>query len=159
MLDEKFSRFRINQSVHLIFLAIKKMITIYLLIAGIVLCTLGILMIFGQPRFLLLRYEWFQKLFRKNMKNADRKLLSKYYSLLFFVSGIPLTIGAIIGLIVPNTFEVFYLWLIISVVVIGVSIVIYINISKRFIQFERNADSDWFSFFFFKLTWFIWLKI
>lgn len=113
---------------------------IYFLIAGIVLCALGILMIFGQPSFLLARYEWFQKLFRRNMKSADRERLSKFYSILFFVTGIPLTVGAIIGLIVPDTFELFYLWLLLALGVIGISIVLYFNVSKRFIIYEGNID-------------------
>lgn len=114
----------------------------YLLIAGIVLCTLGILMMVGQPSFLLARYEWFQKLFRKTMKSVDREKLSKLYSILFLVTGIPLSIGAIVGFIVPDTFQLFYLWLLLAVGVIGISIAIYINVSKRFIIYEGKTTSD-----------------
>ncbi|MHA1258525.1 MAG: hypothetical protein ACTSSG_00785 [Candidatus Heimdallarchaeaceae archaeon] len=115
-------------------------ITYIFLIVGIVLCTLGILMIFGQPSILLARYEWFHKLIRKKMKSADRKLLSKWYSILFFVAGIPLTIGAIVGLILPDTFELFYLWLLLATGIVGLSIGIYFNISKRFIVYEENIE-------------------
>ena len=86
-LHEKISRFRLNEGFHKLFLVINLKI-IYYLIAGIVLCALGILMLFGQPSFLLARYEWFQKLFRKNMIRADRKAISRFYSLLFFVPGL-----------------------------------------------------------------------
>ena len=114
----------------------------YLIIAGIVLCTLGVLMIFGQPSFLLARYEWFQKLFRKTMKSADREILSKFYAILFFVTGIPLSIGAIVGFIVPDTFQLASLWLMVAVGVIGISIALYINVSKRFIIYEGKTPSD-----------------
>lgn len=113
---------------------------IYFLIAGIVLCALGVLMIFGQPSILLARYEGFHKFIRKNMKSADRERLSKFYSIMFFVTGVPLTIGSIIGLIVPDTFKLFYLWLLLALVVIGMSIVIYFNVNKRFIIYEENIE-------------------
>jgi len=114
----------------------------YLFIAGIVLFILGILMIFGQPSFLLARYEWFQKLFRKTMKSADREILSKFYAILFFVTGIPLSIGAIVGYILPDTFQLVSLWLMLAVGIIGISIAIYINVSKRFIIYEGTTPSD-----------------
>ncbi|MHA1420381.1 MAG: hypothetical protein ACTSPO_15810 [Candidatus Heimdallarchaeaceae archaeon] len=114
--------------------------TYIFLIVGIVLSLLGVLMIFGQLSFFLIRYEWFHKLIRKNMKGADRKLLSKWYSILFFVAGIPLTIGAIVGLILPDTFEIFYLWMLLATGIVGISIGIYFNISKRFIIYEETIE-------------------
>ena len=114
----------------------------YVFIAGLVLCALGILMIFGQPSFLLVRYEWFQKLFRKTMTSANRKTLSKWYAILFLVTGLPLSIGAIVGYIVPDTFELFSLWLLVTVGIIGIIIVLYINVSKRFIIYEGKNTSD-----------------
>lgn len=76
------------------------------------------------------------------MKSADRERLSKFYSILFFVTGIPLTIGAIIGLIETDTFKLFYLWLLLALGVIGMSIAIYFNVSKRFIIYEENIDQS-----------------
>ena len=75
------------------------------------------------------------------MESADKKLLSKYYSLLFFVGGIPLTVASVMGLFAPDAFKKFYLWLLLATGVVGIIIEIYINVSKRFIVFERNTDS------------------
>ena len=97
-------------------------------------------MIFGQPSILLARYEGFHKLIRKNMKRANRKLLSKWMSILFFVAGVPLTIGAIVGLAVPDSFELYYLWLLLATLVIGIGIGLYYNISKRFIIYEEIIE-------------------
>ena len=76
------------------------------------------------------------------MKSADREKLSKLYSIMFFVTGIPLSIGAIVGFIVPDTFYLVYLWLLLAVGVIGISIAIYVNVSKRFIIYEGKTTSD-----------------
>lgn len=112
------------------------MVITHILIVGIVLCALGILMLFGQPSFLLARYEGFHKAIRKNMKSANRESLAKFYSLLFLATGMPLTIGGIIGLIVAETYEIFSLWLYVVVGVIGISGLIYMNVSKKFIEYE-----------------------
>lgn len=74
------------------------------------------------------------------MKSAERKKLSKYYSIMFFVTGVPITIGAIIGLAVPDIFESYYLWLLLGVFVVGMSIMLYFNISKRFIIYEEIIE-------------------
>ncbi|QEE16841.2 hypothetical protein DSAG12_02671 [Promethearchaeum syntrophicum] len=99
-------------------------------------------MIFGQPSFLLARYEWFQKLFRKTMTSANRKSLSKFYAIMFLVTGIPLSIGAIVGYILPDTFELVSLWLVLAVGVIGINLALFINVSKRFIIYEGTTPSD-----------------
>ena len=106
---------------------------VYLLVAGIILLILGILMIFGQPRFILLRYESFHKFVRKKDVSVDEKRLSRFYSILFFVTGIPLLIGAIIGFINAEMFKEFSLWLVIAIAAVGVIGILYCNISKRFI--------------------------
>ena len=111
---------------------------IYALIVGIVLCVFGILMIFGQPSFLLARYEFFQKSIRKKMVEADREGLSKFYSILFFVTGFPLIIGAIIGFINSDIFELFSLWLFIALAGIGLIGIIYCNVNSIIIKYEEN---------------------
>lgn len=74
------------------------------------------------------------------MRSADRKKLSKFYSILFFVAGVPIIIGAIIGFTVPDTFELFYLWLLLGTGIVGLSIGLYMNISKRFIIYEEQIE-------------------
>jgi len=111
---------------------------VYALIVGIVLCALGILMIFGQPSFLIARYETFQKAIRKKMVSVDKEGLSKFYSVMFIVTGVPLIIGAIIGLINPEIYELFSIWLYIALAVIGIIGIAYCNVGKRFIKYEEN---------------------
>ena len=115
-------------------------ITYIFLIVGSVLSLLGVSMIFGQPSFLLARYEWFHKLIRKNMKSADRRKLSIFYSIMFFGAGVPIIIGSIVGLTVPDTFELFYLWLLLGAGIVGLSIGLYFNISKRFIIYDEQVE-------------------
>ena len=76
------------------------------------------------------------------MQRADRKPLSKWYAIMFLVTGIPLIIGAIVGYIVPDTFQLVFLWLMLAVGVIGISITIYINVSKRYIIYEGKTTSN-----------------
>jgi uncharacterized membrane protein YoaK (UPF0700 family) len=99
---------------------------------------MGVMMIFGQPRFILRRYESFHRFFRKQDISVDEKKLSKFYSILYFVTSIPLLVGAIIGFINNEMFKEFSLWLVIAVVVIGVAGIIYCNISKRFLKTIDN---------------------
>ena len=92
-------------------------------------------MIFGQPKFLIARYEAFQKFIRRKEISVDGEGLSKFYSILFFVTGIPLLIGAIIGFINAEIFKEFSLWLVIAIAAIGVIGILYCNVSKRFLKY------------------------
>jgi len=105
-----------------------------MLITGIVLCILGILMLFTSLlNFVIMRYEWFHKSIRKKDISIDKEGLSKFYSLLFFITGIPLLIGGIIGIASNDIFEIFGLWLFVAVAAVGVLGIVYCNLSNRFI--------------------------
>lgn len=107
---------------------------VYVLVSGLTLFALGFAMIFGQPSFLISRYEVFQNFVRRREITVNRDGLSKFYSFLFFILGTPLLIGAIIGLINPETFMIFSVWLVIAIAGIGVVGILYCNISNRFIR-------------------------
>jgi hypothetical protein len=91
-------------------------------------------MLFGWLEFLIDRYEWFQRVIRKKEFSVDRERLSDYYAILFFVLGIPLLIGAIIGFINPDLYETFSIWLFVAVAAVGFIGILYCNISNRFIK-------------------------
>jgi len=76
---------------------------------------LGILMKVGWLNFLISRYEGFQKAFRKKEFTVDKEGVSNFYSILFFVTGIPLLIGAIIGFIKPDLSKDIYIWIFVAV--------------------------------------------
>ena len=107
---------------------------IYALIIGIVLWMLGFLMIFGQLSFLISRYETFHKFIRRKDFSIDREGLSKFYSILYFVTGIPLLIGAIIGFINLDLYKTTSIWVYIAALVVGVIGIVYCNISNRFLK-------------------------
>lgn len=115
---------------------------IYALIAAIVLFALGFLMILGWLNFLIYRYESFQRIFRKKDFSVDKEGLSKYYSILFFVTGTPLLIGAIIGLINPDMFSLFSIWLFVAVAAIGIVGIVYCNVSNRFIKTLEDTTEE-----------------
>ncbi|MHA1345819.1 MAG: hypothetical protein ACTSVO_14110 [Candidatus Heimdallarchaeaceae archaeon] len=115
---------------------------IYALIAAIVLFALGFLMILGWVNFIIYRYESFQRIFRKKDFSVNKEGLSKYYSILFFVTGTPLLIGAIIGLINPNMFSLFSIWLFVAVAAIGIVGIVYCNVSNRFIKTLEDATEE-----------------
>ena len=110
----------------------------YALIIGIVLCVLGILMKVGWLNFLVDRYEGFQKALRKKKFNVDKEGVSKFYSLLFFVVGGSLLIVAIIGFIIPDSYKLISTWIFIALIAIGISGILYLNLSKRFIKPLEN---------------------
>ncbi len=107
---------------------------VYSIIISIVLFILGFLMTFGQLNFLIDRYEVFHKAIKKKEFSVDREGLSNFYAILFFVLGIPLLIGAIIGFINPELYETFSVWLFVAVAVVGIIGILYCNISDRFIR-------------------------
>lgn len=115
---------------------------IYALIAAIVLFGLGFLMLLGFLNFILLRYEFFQRAVRKKDFSVDKDGLSKFYSILFFATGTPLLIGAIIGFINPEMFDLFSIWLFVAVAAIGIIGILYCNISNRFIVFPENTTES-----------------
>ena len=111
----------------------------YPLIVGIVLCVFGILIKVGWLNFLIDRYEWFHKAIRKKKFSVDKEGLSKFYSILFFALGVPLLIVAIIGYIIPDIYKVISTWTYIAVLAIGITGILYINLSNRFIKPFKNS--------------------
>ncbi len=107
---------------------------VYSIIISIVLFILGFLMIFGQLNFLIDRYEVFHKAIRKKEFSVDREGLSNFYSILFFISGIPLLVGAIIGFINSDLYKTFAVWLFVAVAVVGIIGILFCNVSNRFIK-------------------------
>jgi hypothetical protein len=112
---------------------------IYLFIAGIVLFVLGVLMKVGWLNFLIDRYEGFQKAIRRKKFRVDREGVSKYYSILFFVLGGLLMIVAIFGFIFPDGYKSISIWIYLALLVIGISGILYLNISNRFIKPLENS--------------------
>jgi len=106
---------------------------IYMLIVGIILCLLGLLMLLGLLNFLIKRYEWFHNSIRKRKISVKGDVLSKFYAMLFFITGIPLVIGEIIGFVYSDVYKLFSIWLYITIAVIGVIGILYCNISTNFI--------------------------
>ncbi|WP_371805111.1 DUF3784 domain-containing protein [Candidatus Lokiarchaeum ossiferum] len=113
----------------------------YLLIAVIILFILGILMKLRKIDFLIDRFQWFQKLIRKEDIEVNRNRLATFYSYLYFVIAIFLLIGAIILFIDPENGENINLWTVIVTVILGMSGILYCNLSKRFI-ISSKQDSD-----------------
>jgi len=105
----------------------------YILIVGIALCALGVLMKIGWLNFLIARYEWFQKAIRKKEFSVNKEKVANFYSILFIVIGVPLLISGIIGLIIPNDKKIAF-WIIVTLIATGISGIIYLNASKRFLK-------------------------
>jgi MFS family permease len=109
------------------------------LIVGIVLCGLGILMMFTNLlNFIIARFESFQKAIRKKEFNVDKEGLSKFYAILWIVLGVLLIIGAIIGFINHESYESFSMWIFVVIIAIGFIGILYCNISNRFIQYKEQ---------------------
>jgi hypothetical protein len=107
---------------------------IYMLIVSITLFVLGFLMMLGMLDIIINRYEGFHRAIRKKEFSVDRKGLSNYYAILFFILGIPLLIGAIIGFINSELYNSFAIWLFVAVAVVGIVGILYCNVSSRFIK-------------------------
>jgi VIT1/CCC1 family predicted Fe2+/Mn2+ transporter len=105
---------------------------IYVLITGIVLCVLGILMKVGWLNFLIDRYEGFQKAIRRKKFSVDREGVSRFYTGLFFVLGAFILIVAIIGFVAPDSYELISIWMFASIIAIGITGILYLNLSNRF---------------------------
>jgi hypothetical protein len=105
----------------------------YLLIAGIILLILGILMKLRKIDFLIDRFQWFHKLIRKDDIEVDRDRLATFYSYLYIVIAVFLLIGAIIVFINPENVDTINLWTIIVTAIVGISGILYCNLSKRFL--------------------------
>ncbi len=110
------------------------MIEIYTLVAGIVLCVLGIMMLVWTKNFIVLRHEGFHKLIRKKKIEVKYKKLNIYFAILYFITAIPLLTIAIIGFVIeiPNKT---YFWIYIADAGFGLIGILYANISKQFIQY------------------------
>jgi hypothetical protein len=87
----------------------------------------------GWLNFLIDRHEGFHKAIRIKKIFVDRKEVSKYYSILFFGLGIYLLIVAIIGFLLPEILTLISI-LIIVALEMGITGIIYLNVSKRFIK-------------------------
>lgn len=105
----------------------------YLLIAGIILLILGILMKLRKIDFLIDRFQWFQKLIRKDDIEVDRDRLAKFYAYLYIIVAVFLLTGAIIIFIVPDNVDTINLWTMLVTVIVGISGILYCNLSKRFL--------------------------
>ena len=119
----------------------EKILEVYTLIAGIVLCVLCFMMIVWTKNFIIMRYEWFHKLIRKKEIKAKYKELSIYFAILYFITAIPLVTIAILGfvIIIPDKT---YFWIYIADAGFGLIAILYANISKQFIQpLEQTAET------------------
>ncbi len=118
------------------------MIEVYTLIAGIVLCVLGILMLVWSKNFIVMRYEGFHKLIRKKEIEVKYRKLNIYFAILYFITAIPLLTIAIIGFVsvIPNKT---YYWVYIADAGFGLIGILYANISKQFIQpLDLTTETD-----------------
>jgi len=109
------------------------MIEVYTLIAGIVLCVLGIMMLVWTKNFILMRFESFHKFIRKNEIEIKYRRLAVFNAILYFVTAIPLLTTAIIGFVIEIPYMT-YVWIFIAVAVFGLVGILYSNISNQFIQ-------------------------
>ncbi|MHA1521736.1 MAG: DUF3784 domain-containing protein [Promethearchaeota archaeon] len=108
----------------------------YSLYTGIILCVLGILMRAKKLNFLLLRYEGFQKVIRRRMVKVDKESLTRFYFIGLILIGGLLMITGMIQLLKPKGYEIITTWMWISVLAIGISGMLYCNITSRFLVDE-----------------------
>jgi membrane protein required for beta-lactamase induction len=108
----------------------------YVLYVGIIMCVLAILMKLNVLNFVIARFEAFHKAIRKKPFSVDKKGLSNYYFILFLFVGVMFLIVALVQYIEPANIDTISLVLYILVIVIGLSGMLYMNISNRFIQYE-----------------------
>lgn len=111
-----------------------------MLTTSLVLITLGFIMLIGWLNFVIIRYEAFHRFIRKKEFRVEKERLKIFYSIIFFVTGVPLFIGAIIGLAIQHLFDVYSLWLYIAVAAIGLIGILYSNISNQFIKQPLEND-------------------
>jgi RsiW-degrading membrane proteinase PrsW (M82 family) len=91
--------------------------------------------------FLIARFQWFQNLIRKEDIEVNRDRVAKFYTYLYFVIAIFLLIGAIILFINPENGDKINLWAVIVTLVVGMSGILYCNLSKNFIMsIEQVSD-------------------
>ena len=110
------------------------------MIAGLILFTLGILMKLRKIDFLIDRFQWFQKSIRKDGFEVAKDRLATFYSYLYLVIAVFLLIGAIIlliGAIIlfinPDNSDIINLWTVIVTAIVGISGILYCNLSKHFL--------------------------
>ena len=118
------------------------MIEIYTLIAGIVLCLLGIMMLVWTKNFIVLRYEGYHKLIRKKEIEVKFKKLNIFFAILYFVIAIPLLTVAIIGFVIEIP-DLTYVWIYVACASFGLIGILFANISKQFIQpLDLTTETD-----------------
>ncbi|MHA1196145.1 MAG: DUF3784 domain-containing protein [Promethearchaeota archaeon] len=107
---------------------------VYTLIVGLVFCVLGVFMKLGWLNFLILRYELFHKVARKKEFTVNKKGLANFYTILFFVIGVPLLILGIVELTISDLYPYeISLWIWVTCLVIAFIAILYVNLSQRFI--------------------------
>lgn len=105
----------------------------YLMLAGIVLLIMALFMRFRKLHVLILRYEFFQNVFRKRSFTVDEEGLAQYYTYLFIFAGISLIVYRLI-----RTNELLAFWGSVVYIVIIVSIVLHLNLTTRFLIFDED---------------------
>ncbi|MHA1211746.1 MAG: hypothetical protein ACTSSH_04715 [Candidatus Heimdallarchaeota archaeon] len=119
------------------------MIEIYTLVAGIVLCLLGIMMLVWTKNFIVLRYKGFHKLIRKQEIEVKYKNFNLFFAILYFVIAIPLVTIAIIEFATTTIPITTFYWIYGAVAVVGVAGILFANISKQFIQpLDITTETD-----------------
>ena len=104
---------------------------------------MGFLIVISRFNIVLDRYEWFQRKIRKKKIRANRKKLSMFYSILYFSTGIPVIITAIIGFIYPDVYEQFSTWLWVVLIIVAIGGITYCNVTKRFFDsIENYSETD-----------------
>ena len=109
------------------------MIHVYTLIAGIILCLLGLMMLVWTKNFIVLRYEGFQKLVRKQEFEIKYKKLNVFIAILYFIIAIPILIVGIIGFVTELDTMIF-VWTFFASGALGIIGSLFVNISRQFIR-------------------------
>ncbi|MGC9779591.1 MAG: hypothetical protein HZR80_10150 [Candidatus Heimdallarchaeota archaeon] len=113
---------------------------------GTIFCLFGTMMLVWPQNFLIKitikRFVWFQKAIRRKEIEVKKKELTIFFTILYFVIAIPLLTMAIIGFINTQIPSLTFIWVYVAIVVLGIIGVLYINISKHFIQsLEQTAET------------------
>ncbi len=105
------------------------------LMIGIILFMLGIMYLLWTKNFIVLRYEAFQRLIRRNKElKAKYKKYNIYQAITSFIGVIPLVITAIIGFATSEIAEMTFIWVYLGVAGYAIIVNLYVTISKQFIQ-------------------------
>jgi len=105
------------------------------LIVGIILFMLGIMYLLWTKNYIALRYEWFQRVIRRNKElKVKYKKVNLYYAITSFIGVIPLVVTAIIGFVTSEIPEMTFIWVYLGVAGYVIVVTLYVTISKQFIQ-------------------------